>query len=478
MSIVNKMGKFQSSILISLALLASNVIFAYSPKIDFTLSKTLERDGQADILVSLKPGTRDILNNLGGVTFSSRAQRSQAVYDALTARAQNSQNRILNFLSVSATSNFFKYGKVQSLWITNQIAIQVASQEFIEILASMDEISRIQEDEIEQLIQPIESRATNENSVKAVNQWGIQMIQAPEAWSLFNGTDGSGIIVAGIDTGVRYSHNILLNNYKNDSHDWFDPYNATEIPHDYHGHGTHTIGTIVGLNGFGVAPGAQWIACKGLYDNGSGSTSALITCGQFLICPTAPNGTDADCSKTPHIVNNSWGGDAGRTYYDEVIAAWHAAGIIPIFAVGNSGTNCGTIGSPGDRDVIGCGSTTIDDELSYFSSVGPSVFSTLKPEISAPGSTVMSADHRFDNTYRIMSGTSMAAPHVAGAVALLLSRRTDLSYMQVKTLLQSYAERDLSYSGSNCSWISDSVFPNHHFGYGRLNIFRSLQALV
>jgi len=472
------MGKFQSWILVSLALLASNALSSYSPKIDYTLSKTLERDGQANILVSMKPGTRDILNNLAGVSFSSRTERSQAVYDALTARAQNSQNRILNLLAAPTISNTYKYGKVQSLWITNQIGIQVASREFIEMLASMDEISRIQEDEIEQLIEPIESRAANENSVKAVNQWGIQMIQAPEAWTLFNGTLGSGIIVAGIDTGVRYKHTILRSNYENDGHGWFDPFDETEIAHDNHGHGTHTIGTIVGLNGFGVAPAATWIACKGLNDAGSGSTISLTSCGQFLICPTAPDGTDPDCSKTPHVVNNSWGGAGGRTIYDEMIAAWHAAGIIPVFSNGNSGPNCSTVGSPGDRNVIGVGSTTVDDELSNFSSVGPAQHGIVKPEISAPGSTIMSADYRFDNTYRISSGTSMAAPHVAGAIALLLSRKPDLSYTSVKALLQSYADRDLVYRNTQCNWIGDNVFPNHHFGYGRLNVFKSLQVLV
>jgi len=181
--------------------------------------------------------------------------------------------------------------------------------------------------------------------------------------------------------------------------------------------------------------------------------------------------------KTPHIVNNSWGGAGGRSLYDDLIAAWHAAGIVPVFSVGNTGTDCGTAGGPGDRDVIGVGSTTINDNLSSFSSVGPSLNSTMKPDISAPGTTVMSADNRFDNAYRIMSGTSMAAPHVAGAIALLLSRNPSLSYMHVKTLLQSYADRDLTFSDVRCGWISDGAFPNHHFGYGRLNIRRSLEAL-
>lgn len=473
-------GIIKNFIFISLALLASNIVWAQSTKIDAGLKEILEGNGQASILVSMKAGTKDILDNLTRISFSSRTERSQALYDSLTARARNSQGQMLTFLSSPSTLKAFQFGKVQSLWITNQIGIQDASEEFIELLASMDEISQIQEDEIVYLSQPID----NETPIEPPgpnNQWGIEKIDAPKAWLLFNGTDGTGITVANIDTGVRYTHEILRNNYKNDNHSWYDPYNRTEFAADYNGHGTHTMGTIVGENGYGVAPQAKWIACKGLYDDNFGSGVNLLACGQFLICPTTFNGEDADCSKTPHIVSNSWGQSVGAsTYYDSMIAAWHAVSIIPVFSIGNSGPNCGTVRSPGDRDVIAVGSTTATDERSSFSAVGPS-FETIfdmKPDVSAPGSSVTSADFLNDDTYRTMSGTSMACPHVAGTIALLMSRKPNLSYVQIKALLQSYADRDLSFGNSVCGWINDSVFPNHHFGYGRLNANRSLQALV
>lgn len=462
----------QNCIIISLV--AANVVWAQSSKIDDVLRKTLVRDGHAKILVSMKAGTQDILNTLAQISFSSRTERSQAVYDALTTRAQNSQGQILNFLSSPSILKTYKFGNVKSLWITNQIGIQDAGEEFIELLASMDEIFRIQEDDIAYLNQPIEEPPTISD-----NQWGIDKIEAPEAWLLFGGTNGSGITVANIDTGVRYTHVILRENYKNDGHSWYDPYNQTEIAADYHGHGTHTMGTIVGRNGYGVAHQAKWIACKGLYDDNFGSGINLLACGQWMICPTTFDGEDADCSKTPHIVSNSWGQSVGgSTYYDGMVEAWHAAGIIPIFSLGNSGPNCGTARSPGDRNVIGVGSTTVDDLRSSFSSVGPTVSGNTKPDISAPGSSVTSADNQNDDTFRTMSGTSMACPHVAGTVALLLSRNPILTYVQIKDLLQSYADRDLSFVNTSCAWINDNVFPNHHFGYGRLNAYKSLQALA
>lgn len=465
---------FRICTLISFVFLASSAVSAYLPKIDSTLSETLDRYGQANVVVSMKVGTRDILNELAGLSFSSRTERAQAVYDALTGHARNSQRSVLHFLAEPANLNTYKFGKIRSLWISNQISIQSANRQFVEKLASLNEVSQIQEDEIVQLVQPVEFYDADETSVNAVNQWGVARVQAPEAWEI---STGVGIIVAGIDTGVRFTHQILANNYQNDSNSWFDPFDGSEISHDNHGHGTHTVGSAVGINGFGVAPGARWIACKGLNDNGSGSFTSLSTCGQFVICPTNPDGENPDCSKAAHVAINSWGGGRGSNTYHEMIAAWHAAGVIPVFAAGNSGPNCDTTLSPGDGDVIGVGSTTIDDEISTFSSIGPSAFNTMKPEISAPGSTIMSADNRNDNTYRISSGTSMATPHVAGAVALLLSRNPNLSYIQIRALLQSYSDRDLSFSGAICNWISDNVFPNHHFGYGRLNIFKSLEAL-
>lgn len=469
----------QDCMLITLVLFVSNVIWVHSFVIDPVVTKTLERDGYANILVSMKAGTEDVLNNLARISFSSRTERSQAVYNALTTRGRNSQSQILSFLAASSTTKTYKFGNVHSLWITNQIGIETASGELIRLLATMDEISKIQEDEIVYLDQPIENRQTSKPSMVRANQWGIEKIHAPLAWLQFGGTNGTGIIVSNIDTGVRHTHEILRTNYKDDGHSWYDPYNKTAIPADYNGHGTHTMGTIVGTNGYGVAPQAKWIACKGLYDDNFGSGINLLACGQFLICPTTSDGEDADCSKTPHITSNSWGQSVGgSSYYDGMIAAWHAAGIIPIFSMGNYGPDCGTVKSPGDRDVIGVGSTTTTDLLSSFSSVGPTPSDTMKPDISAPGSSVTSADYQSDDTYRVMSGTSMACPHVAGTVALLLSRNPNLSYVQIKELLQSYADRDLSFAGSICNWISDSVFPNHHFGYGRLNANRTLQALV
>jgi len=129
-----------------------------------------------------------------------------------------------------------------------------------------------------------------------------------------------------------------------------------------------------------------------------------------MVCPTDHTGANPDCSKAPHLVSNSWGGGQGRPMFHEVIAAWNVAGIIPLFSNGNSGPYCGSANSPADHgQVIGVGSTTNADALSSFSSVGPSTVGTIKPDISAPGSSVNSAYNTADDAYRVLSGTSMVS---------------------------------------------------------------------
>lgn len=151
------------------------------------------------------------------------------------------------------------------------------------------------------------------------------------------------------------------------------------------------------------------MSCRGC-DTSSCTEAALTTCGEFIACPHGPSSTaNCDVSKKPHVVNNSWGGGQGDPWYDAVIRAWIAVGVVPVFSNGNSGSFCGSANSPADNvDVIGVGSTVSDDTLSYFSSRGPTVDGDVKPDISAPGSDVRSSYYLSDTSYSSLSGTSMA----------------------------------------------------------------------
>ena len=227
--------------------------------------------------------------------------------------------------------------------------------------------------------------------------------------------------------------------------------------------------------GIGVAPRAKWAACRGCASFFC-AQSDLLACGQFFTCPTRADGTQPDCSKAPHLVSNSWGGGRGNTWYNDVIEAWHTAGIVPLFSIGNSGPSCDTANSPGDQNVIGVGSTTVTDSISSFSSVGPTTDGRMKPEIAAPGSDVVSAYHLADDAYASLSGTSMACPHAAGTVALLQTRNKNLSYQQAKRFLTEHTDQNLQFSGRVCQGIGDNVFPNHVFGNGRINALKSVTA--
>jgi subtilisin family serine protease len=261
--------------------------------------------------------------------------------------------------------------------------------------------------------------------------WGVSLLGASAAWD--SQIQGEGIVVATIDTGVRSSHESLAAGFRGGQHSWFDAINGSAAPHDDNGHGTLTTALVAGSHGVGMAPGAQWIACKGLNASGQGTDAQLIKCGQWIACPTDPSGGSSNCSAAPNVVSSSWGdGDEdhpgqGHTTFEPVLEAWKKLGIVAVFAAGNSGDNCTTVVSPADlADAIAVGGTDRYDYLAGWSSKGPPLkpggeFGTQKPEVVAPGASIVSASNTKDDGYSAASGTSLSCPHVAGTVALLLS---------------------------------------------------------
>jgi subtilisin family serine protease len=437
-------------------------------KIDWVLKKTLSTKARANILVSMKETTHAALEQVSRGTYSTRGARAQAVYDALNNLAAESQKNVLEMLN---SPRFFAI-TTKTLWISNQIYIQGADAYLVDSLAAMDEVAKIDEEVIVYLDDPVEGDA----DVKA--EWGVEKIRAPQAWSA-GGTDGAGATVCVIDTGLRYTHMELRDAYKGDSRSWYNPYSKTQFPGDGHGHGTHCSGTVAGASGLGVAPGAKLIECKGLQDNGSGSNAALLECAQFATCPTDYMGNNPDCNAAPDAASNSWGGGAGNNWYDAAIRAWHAAGVVPVFANGNNGASCSTSISPGDTNeqVISVGATTSTDTIASFSSRGPSFSGQQKPDVSAPGNQVVSAGIASDTARATMSGTSMACPHVAGLVALLRARNPNMSFATIKNVIQATAVAGVS-SGQTCAGVPDTAKPNYTFGHGRIDALNAINAIA
>jgi uncharacterized repeat protein (TIGR01451 family) len=221
------------------------------------------------------------------------------------------------------------------------------------------------------------------------------------------------------------------------------------------------VGTIVGSNGLGVAPGAQWIAAKAFDNTGGAQASWLHSAFQWML---APNGNPA---LAPRIVNNSWGSSIGAsTEFQPDVQALLNTGIFPVFSAGNSGPDASTIGAPGSLDIsFSVGATDILDEVALFSSRGPSPWQKIKPEVVAPGKDILSALP--GGAYGQLSGTSMAAPHVAGLAALMLQAAPSLAnnLSTLANVLTSTAVR-----------LGDPV-PNNNYGWGRVDAYNTVAAV-
>ncbi|MEU9706242.1 S8 family serine peptidase [Streptomyces sp. NPDC047981] len=353
------------------------------------------------------------------------ARKAAAAFASLRTEAARSQSSLTRYLDRA------KVG-YEAYWIANAVKV-TGDKDLVETLAARPDVASIRQERHYALDTVAQGAVGAEAAVTA--EWGVKDIEADQVWERYDNR-GEGIVVANIDSGVQYDHPALKGNYRGNlgngtfSHDynWFDPTGqcAGGTPCDNNGHGTHTMGTIAGSGGVGVAPGTTWIAAKGC-EARSCSDSSLLKSGQWILAPTDRNGENPRPDLAPDIVNNSWGG-GNTTFYQDIIESWNAAGIFEAFAAGNAGngTTCSTTEAPGAQaPAYGVGAYDVNGRIASFSGFGPSlVDGSMKPNISAPGVDVRSAWP--GNSYRAISGTSMATPHVAGAVALLWSSAPSL----------------------------------------------------
>lgn len=405
--------------------------------------------------------------------------RGIAVVDALQATATRSQAAALDIVADQG-------GSAESFWSRNVMVVD-GDAALIDALAALPGVAEIRQERVYPLVQPVARTEAVEVAVSDP-EWGIAQIGADQVWQ--QGILGGGIVVANIDSGVDYTHPALSNQYRgnigdgNFVHDynWWDPTGECgEAPCDSAGHGTHTMGTMVGGDGpgpfapdIGVAPGARWIAAKGCEDFGC-SESALLSSGEWVLAPTDVNGENPDPGLRPDIVNNSWGGPPGDELFLEMVQNWRAAGIIPVFSSGNPGPFCGAGGSPGDYlESLSVGATDIDDVIADFSGRGPSVFGKINPDIAAPGVEVVSSVP--GGAYEAFSGTSMAAPHAAGTLALMMSAAPGLigDFDGATGALRTTA---LDIPDLTCGGDEDGD-PNNVYGEGRIDALAAVDLVA
>ncbi|MEU8223226.1 S8 family serine peptidase [Kribbella sp. NPDC048915] len=400
-------------------------------------------------------------------------ERGKAVVSALRSTAERDQGPVLKALR-SAQAEYV------SLYIDNSIYVRNGSRELAERLAAEPGVVALKTPTTYPLPKPArEQRAAATSGV----EWGVAAVHADQAWERYGAT-GQGIVVGSIDTGAQYDHPALVSSYRGNNGDgtfthdynWYDPAGVCAVaePCDEIGHGTHTIGTMVGDDRagqrIGVAPGARWISAKGCEDYFCSDLSMALS-AQWMLAPTELDGSNPDPAKRPNIINNSWGGPPGNPWYQEWVRQWVAAGIFPTFSAGNEGPGCSTAGSPGDYpESYAVGAVDENGAVASFSSRGNPLSGDVKPDIAAPGEMIRSAYP--GNRYVFFSGTSMAAPHVSGAVAVLWSAAPEL----VGDVARTRGVLDRSARDHDDTSCGGTAADNHVYGEGLLDVLAAVGA--
>ena len=450
-------------------------------------------------------------------SLPTKEEKGSFVYKQLMATAQATQPAVLQALSSLGAPH-------QSFWVTNGVWAK-GNLAVIQAVAVRPEVAYVYASGAGQLKLPPAGEPLTSPGVTSTGalttadlnpEANLINVNADDVWS--RGILGNGAIVAGADTGVAWQHSAIKRQYRgwnettqtvNHSYNWHDSIHApntvcngdTTEPCDDHDHGTHTVGTMVGDDGdtntIGMAPEAKWIACRNMTE-GAGAVPTYMECMQWFIAPTDTTGQNPDPTKAPHVINNSWGCYEGcpPPALQDTLRASRAAGIFYAVSAGNDGSSplgvinsgqviCNTINTPLARypEAFTVGSTDHrTDKISYFSSRGsvlgePSAPTGLmKPNISAPGSGIRSSVK--NGSYASFSGTSMAGPHVAGLVALLVSANPRLAGLvnRLEDIIEQTAVRKTTTEG--CGLDSPTAVPNNTYGWGRIDALAAvLEAL-
>jgi subtilisin family serine protease len=418
-----------------------------------------------------------------GETRGAR-DRGKAVYETLTARALTLQASVRAELKAAGIP-------FRPLYLVNGLAVR-GNRGLVRRLAARAEVVRIVGDPVVHGIDA-DLLAPASLAPDAGVEWGVARINADDVWTL-DGVKGDGIVVASADTGVEWTHPAIKAKYRgwngtSASHDynWFDAIQDTVAPIDDHNHGTHTTGTMVGDDGLGnqigVAPNAKWIACRNM-DAGNGQPSTYLACNQYFLAPYPHGGdpeTAGDPSKKPDVVNNSWGCPPSEGcdpfVLQDSFKALRAAGIMAVAAAGNSGSGCSTVSDPPAtyEELLVTGASDINNVLAGFSSRGPVTIDgsgRLRPDMVSPGVSVRSSIR--GGLYSSSNGTSMASPHLAGAVALLWSAKPQVKgLIRISRCLLTESSRSIVTLGSpqTCGGTVAADRPNNMFGSGLIDAY-------
>lgn len=439
---------------------------ALAAPIDSHLRQQLENAAPSDefaIIVTFQDNSPRLMPKPG----QFRARRAELVR-TLKNRAEMSQRQVRNLLHSRGV------GPVRELWINNSLAL-TASSEIIRVLSARPEVASVR---LQQIVRVPE--ITPMQLVGAVEP-NVSLIGAPGLWA--KGFAGQGVTVATMDSGVDVHHPDLGPRWRGGGNSWFDPHGEHPLqPFDRNGHGTQVMGALVGGDAggsaIGVAPAAQWIAVKIFNDAGEASEAVIHQGYQWLLDPDGIPETD----DAPDVINNSWGFEVSPGVCDETVLLYRtdiqvlkSAGIAVVFSAGNTGPGANSSTAPASYPesfaVGSVGTLQSPTAISETSARGPSACDgTIFPEVVAPGYLVKTSDLTFGglfpDSYVFVSGSSIAAPHAAGAMALLLSAKPTLTVDQLEQALLASAI-DLGAAG-----------PDNVYGHGLVDVLAAYNRII
>lgn len=419
------MSFLKKAFLIISVVLLSFDCFAGNISADLQALLNFSSDGEIPIIVKFKKSKISLQKK-------DKASLRKELVKKLKSNFENTRFRIKPFFESK------KLRGVKEIWHINAFAFK-ASPKIIEELANLFDDIEIKYDKTFDL----PNFEVNDSST---NEWNINLIKANELWNL--NIKGQNVVVANLDTGVDYTHPDLYTKWRGGNNSWYDPYGVYTEPHDSNGHGTQTMGIIVGGNlggtNVGVAPEAKWISARIFDDNGKASISSIHLAFSWLLDPDG----DPDTDDLPDIVNNSWGfidiNQCDNEFLED-INLLKSADISVVFSAGNSGPYSSTSVSPANNQgVLSVGSIDSNLNISLFSSRGPSACTgDIFPALVAPGNFIKTTDlymnGRISNPYVVVSGTSFSAPHISGALALLKSAFPDRKMNELEEALKKTA---------------------------------------
>ncbi len=425
--------------------------------------------------------------------LQTQAEKGAFVYRRLNEVAERTQKQLLASLRAAGA-------EVRPFWVVNAVWAR-GNAAVIQNVASRTEVARLLANPSVRLDAPIEAgmpRWTIASTEVERIEWNLLKVNADDVWAA--GYTGQGVVVGGQDTGYDWEHPALKSQYRgwdganvDHNYNWHDAIHQDSAhtpvgnpcgfdshqPCDDNGHGTHTMGIILGDDGagnrIGMAPSARWIGCRNM-EQGWGTPASYLECYQWFVAPTDLNNANPDPSKAPQVINNSWGClvEEGCTEPDILLAVVQnvrAAGILTVHSAGNGGPACETVAEPAAiyAESLTVGSTDANDGIAPISSRGPVTVDgsgRMKPDVSAPGVNIRSSMP--GGAYGYKSGTSMAAPHVSGLAALLISSWGELAG-QVDLLEELIVHSALPLTTTESCGGTVGQVPNNVYGWGRID---------